>query len=240
MPAGRGRQDRLRAQATRREGVRAASQRSNQSWARWATCSRVPGSSKRWVAPGTMARRVRAFRRALAWRLRSRTAGSLAPTMSRTGAWTFSRAGPARSGRPPRETMAQKGRPCRGGNQGGGGAGTGAEAAEAEGAEDGVAADPLDGVEQAVGEQVDVEAEMGGALVEHLFRFGEQVKEERGEAGLLQFLGDELVAGTVAAAAAAVGEEHGGRRGRRGCAGRRGGGRRRGCRQRGSEVGIRG
>ena len=71
-----------------------------------APTSRYPGSSKRWVAPGTTASWVSQRSRARARRLSSRTTWSRPPTMSNVGAFTRASLGPARSGRPPRETMA--------------------------------------------------------------------------------------------------------------------------------------
>lgn len=78
----------------------------NHCLARSATRSSAPGSSKRWVAPGTISSLF--SQRSWAWaaRLRSSTIVSAPPTMSRVGARTSSRHGPARSGRPPRDTTA--------------------------------------------------------------------------------------------------------------------------------------
>jgi hypothetical protein len=61
---------------------------------------------------------------------------------------------------------------------------------------------PVEGGEQAFGEEFDVEAR-GVGLV--LLR-GEQVEEQGGDAVFVQDAGDVLVARAVAAAAAAVGE----------------------------------
>src|SRR5258705_675326 len=79
---------------------------SNQSRASSATWSRVPGSSKRCVAPGTITScfSQRSCARA-AW-FSAMTWTSLPPTINRVGARTRGRADPARSGRPPRETTA--------------------------------------------------------------------------------------------------------------------------------------
>jgi hypothetical protein len=67
---------------------------------------------------------------------------------------------------------------------------------------------PVDGTDQAAGEQPDVEAEFAAAQVELLLLGGEQVHQQGAEAGPLQVLGDAPVARTVAAAAAAVREQH--------------------------------
>ena len=78
----------------------------NQSAAREATASSLPGSSNRWVAPGTTIRLLRHARRACASRFSASTSTSRPPTISSVGARTERSAGPARSGRPPRETTA--------------------------------------------------------------------------------------------------------------------------------------
>ncbi|WP_422281406.1 metal ABC transporter permease [Trebonia sp.] len=78
----------------------------NQSLASVAAAVRAPGSSNRWVAPGTTSRRFSQRSMAWAWRFRSRTAWSSPPTMSSVGAVTLASRSPARSGRPPRETTA--------------------------------------------------------------------------------------------------------------------------------------
>lgn len=78
----------------------------NQSLASVAAAVRAPGSSNRWVAPGTTSRRFSQRSMAWAWRFRSRTAWSSPPAMSSVGAVTLASRSPARSGRPPRETTA--------------------------------------------------------------------------------------------------------------------------------------
>ena len=78
----------------------------NQSLASVAAAVRAPGSSNRWVAPGTTSRRFSQRSMAWAWRFRSSTAWSSPPTMSSVGAVTLASRSPARSGRPPRETTA--------------------------------------------------------------------------------------------------------------------------------------
>src|SRR6267142_341732 len=80
--------------------------RSNQSRASSATWSSAPGSSKRCVAPGTIASCFSQCSCASAVRFSAMTWTSLPPTISRVGARTRVRADPARSGRPPRETTA--------------------------------------------------------------------------------------------------------------------------------------
>ena len=78
----------------------------NHATASSATRSSAPGSSKRWVAPGTISSRVSHRIRACACRLSSSTCVSAPPTISSVGALTTSSASAARSGRPPRETTA--------------------------------------------------------------------------------------------------------------------------------------
>ncbi|MGC2005413.1 metal ABC transporter permease, partial [Trebonia sp.] len=78
----------------------------NQSLASVAAAVRAPGSSNRWVAPGTTSRRFSQRSMAWAWRFRSRIAWSSPPTMISVGAVTLASRSPARSGRPPRETTA--------------------------------------------------------------------------------------------------------------------------------------
>jgi hypothetical protein len=58
------------------------------------------------------------------------------------------------------------------------------------------------------GKQPDVETKLASQGIALLLSRGEQVDEDRGQSGTLQFLGYELVPGTVTAAAAAVCEEH--------------------------------
>src|SRR5260370_12236 len=80
--------------------------RMNQSRASPAAVSRVPGSSNRWLAPGTTARWFSQRSSVWALRLRSSTTSSRPPTISSVGAVTAASRGRARSGRPPRDTTA--------------------------------------------------------------------------------------------------------------------------------------
>ena len=76
----------------------------NQSPARPAACSSVPGSSNRCVAPGTTASStLRTAACACAHWLSCSTAASRPPTISSVGARTSASRGAARSGRPPRD-----------------------------------------------------------------------------------------------------------------------------------------
>ena len=59
---------------------------------------------------------------------------------------------------------------------------------------------------EAVGEQADVEPQVGGAGIHHFFLGGEQVEQERAEPGLLEPAGDGAVARAEPAAAAAMRE----------------------------------
>src|SRR5206468_6369239 len=67
---------------------------------------------------------------------------------------------------------------------------------------------PVDGTDETLGEQPDVEAQLPRAGVDRLLLGGEQIDEERPQAALLQLLGDEAVPRAVAAGAAPVREEH--------------------------------
>src|SRR5581483_3176385 len=86
----------------------------NHSRASSATPSSAPGSSNRCVAPGTTASRLGPRSRPSACRFNSSTSKSAPPTINSVGAVTRSSAAPARSGRPPRDTMAAtpRGRPA--------------------------------------------------------------------------------------------------------------------------------
>src|SRR6266508_2715155 len=86
--------------------VSGASQRRNQSAASAATRSSAPGSSKRWVASGTISSRCSTPSCSAAERFSSSTTRSRPPTTSSVGARTRPSDGPARSGRPPRDTTA--------------------------------------------------------------------------------------------------------------------------------------
>jgi len=80
---------------------------SNQRAARPATCSSAPGSSNRWEAPGTISIFTSARIAAAAARFIAITGTSSPPTIKSVGAVTRGSAGPARSGRPPRDTTAK-------------------------------------------------------------------------------------------------------------------------------------
>src|SRR6516225_459809 len=81
----------------------------NQSLACSTTASSVPGSSKRCVAPGTTTSFFAQRSSTSAARLSASTSTSSPPTISNVGALTEPSAEPARSGRPPRETIAATG-----------------------------------------------------------------------------------------------------------------------------------
>ena len=71
------------------------------------TRSSAPGSSNRWVAPGTIASSLtQRMARSACW-LSAITEPSSPPTISSVGAATSGSREPARSGRPPRETTAR-------------------------------------------------------------------------------------------------------------------------------------
>src|SRR5205085_4357466 len=78
----------------------------NQSLASFATFSSAPGSSNKWVAPGTISILHSHFICARACSFSSITTSSSPPTISSVGAFTFGNASPAKSGRPPRDTTA--------------------------------------------------------------------------------------------------------------------------------------
>ena len=81
--------------------------RSNHSPASRETSVSAPGSSNRWVAPGTIASSDGARSMLWASRFSSTTISSSPPTISSTGARTSASRAAARSGRPPRETTAE-------------------------------------------------------------------------------------------------------------------------------------
>lgn len=93
-------------------------------------------------------------------------------------------------------------------DQSGSGSSAGAEVAEAEVAHLRIICEPCCGVDKTLGEKIDIESKMAGALVERFFHSSEQVEQEGGKARFLQGASDELVARTVPAAAASVRENH--------------------------------
>src|SRR5262249_19570942 len=68
-------------------------------------------------------------------------------------------------------------------------------------------AEPVDGADQAVRQQADVEAEVRRVYVHRLFFRGKEVDQQRTQPRLPERAGDETVAGAVPAAAAAGGEQ---------------------------------
>ena len=81
----------------------------NQSRASAAARSRAPGSSNRWVAPGIYDSALTAQEvRCPSIELEH---DRVRPTISSVGATTSASRGPARSGRPPRETTAETSEP---------------------------------------------------------------------------------------------------------------------------------
>ena len=117
--------------------------------ARRATSSRVPGSSNRCEAPGTISSLTGADIWAIAWRFSAMTGVSAPPTISSVGALTRASASPARSGRPPRETTACDGlRPLGRRHQRRPAAGAGPEVADLQAARLGLLAQPVGGVQE--------------------------------------------------------------------------------------------
>src|SRR5258706_1924282 len=96
---------------------------------------------------------------------------------------------------------------ARGGDEGRGAPGTRAEISDRSDARFGLREDPVRRALEPGGEEIDVEPQMAGMAIGVLLFGGEQVEEERTEAGLLDDAGDLLVARAVAAAAAAMREE---------------------------------
>jgi hypothetical protein len=119
---------------------------------------------------------------------------SAPPTISRVGASTCARAGPAgragRHGRPP----PPPGRAARPRPPGGGRTRAGPEQSQAQLSAD-AGGQPVDGIHHASGKQGDVEAELAAAQVELLLIGGEQVQQQGAEAGPLEVVGDLPVAG---------------------------------------------
>ena len=141
-----------------------------------------PGSSKRWVAPGTTTSSFGQRSRARACRFNSRTSSSRPPTISRVGAMTSGKSSHARSGRPPRETTASTGSGRRAAaTRAAAGAGAGAEVAQPEAVSVGVPAQPMTGGSETVRQQLDVEdvpTILGLVLLQ-------QVDQQRRQAGVL-------------------------------------------------------
>jgi len=71
-----------------------------------------------------------------------------------------------------------------------------------------LAGEPVGYATQALRQQANVEAELSGLQVDHLLLLREEVDEEGCQAGPDENVGYEPVAGTVPAAAAAVGEDN--------------------------------
>jgi hypothetical protein len=64
------------------------------------------------------------------------------------------------------------------------------------------------GVSKPAGEKLDIESQVTGARISAFFLFGEQVEQQGAKSCFLECVRNELVARTVAAASAAVREEH--------------------------------
>ena len=174
----------------------------NQSRASAAACSSVPGSSNRWVAPGTTASRDSHRIRACARRLSSSTTASRPPTTSSVGARTSPSRGAARSGRPPRQTTAATSRVVGGRPQRRRRAGAGPEVPDRQAPAAAAGTHPGRHLGQPPGQQLDVEHVGAVALLAR----GEQVEQQRRQPGMLQHTGHVPVARAVPAAAAAVHE----------------------------------
>ena len=179
----------------------------NHSDARRATAGRVPGSSNRWVAPGTTASSQGQRSAARAWRFRSSTTGSWLPTISNVGAVTWASRASARSGRPPRETIAaMSAARFRRGPQRGGSARTRPEQTHLGRLRLRLFPQPADGRAQPAGQQVHVEHHRPVVRLPRR----EEVEEQGAQARPVQRVGDEAVARAEPAAAAAVREDHDG------------------------------
>ena len=177
----------------------------NQSPASPAAASRVPGSSNRWLAPGTTARSF--SQRSSAWALAVEVQDHLVVPADdeQRGRGHGGEPGPgevgtAAAGYHGRDAGAGLGgRPQRRR-----GAGAGAEVADGGVCRARLAAQPAGHRGQPPGEQADVE-HVGPV---ELLLGGEQVEQQRAQPGAVQDGGDMPVAGAVPAAAAAVGEDH--------------------------------
>src|SRR5213076_1433211 len=71
---------------------------------------------------------------------------------------------------------------------------------------------PSGRVNKPLGEQADIESKFGGAHIDQFLVRRKQIKQQRGQSGLVQRACDELIAWAVPAAAAAVREQN-----QRGC-----------------------
>src|SRR5215475_11374815 len=67
---------------------------------------------------------------------------------------------------------------------------------------------PIDGTDQPICQQRDVEPELGGSRVSQLFFLRQQIEQQCRKSILLQYVGDTTIPGTVPAATAAVCEHH--------------------------------
>ena len=173
------------------------------------TASRAPGSSNRWVAPGTTSMVTGAVITAAAASLSCRTCGSRPPTMRRVGACTRERASPARSGRPPREMTSRT-------RSGRSAAVTNAAAAPVLAPNNArgrsavsscCASQSTAPVSRAASRRM---SKRSSAVRRSMSSSSgcQQVQQQGGPANLLQCARHAPIARTVATAAAAVGEEH--------------------------------
>ena len=183
--------------------------RRNQSRARRATCSSVPGSSNRCVAPGMISSRVSPPIFCAALRLRSMTTGVAFSDDQQGG---LPHLGQVCVGEVGSSAAGDDGlhgvRPVRGGDERGRGAGAGPEQADAEAGGGFAVRRPVGQRRDPAGEQVDVEPQRGGPQVDLLLLPGEQVGQHRGQAGAVELVGDVAIPWAVPATAAAVGEQH--------------------------------
>jgi hypothetical protein len=132
----------------------------------------------------------------------------LPPTISKVGARTRGRYGPARSGRPPRETTAPiaagplgRSHECRGS------AGTGAEIPNPQQPGIRVLDKPIGDPREPRCEEADVKAELRRPQIDRLLLCGQQVDQQCRELRLIKQLRDLAVTRTVTTAAAAVSKQ---------------------------------
>ncbi len=146
---------------------------------------------------------------AIASRFSCKTKRSSPPTMNRLGAGTWPRAGPAKSGLPPRDTTARTlpGR-CAAASTAAAAPVLAAEITDRETLQVRLAANPIGYGNQAPDEQMDVETQLRGAHIDR-FLFGRKKIDQNGRDGAaIQDIGHAAISRALAAAAAAMWDRH--------------------------------
>ena len=175
----------------------------NQSVARRTTSSSVPGSSKRWLAPGTIVRRFSQRRRRSAFSFIAITGTVVAADDEQRRRLHAGQNGRGEVGTAAARDHGGDGGVVGRGQERGGRSRAGPEVPDREVLRGRLAAHPLGGAAQPAGEELHVEDQ--GPVLRLVGR--EEVEEQRRDGGVPQRAGDVGVARAQPAAAAAVGEE---------------------------------